>query len=130
MKKYDNFVHALDNLREIDKYAPPYSIVELTGLVGLFEICFEQAWKAMKEILEQHGYEEEQTGSPKAILKLAYQAHMIEDEDLWLDALMARNNVSHAYNREIALNIVKRAKEDFLPLFEKLKDAMRQNWLS
>lgn len=56
--------------------------VVLAGLVGLYEICFEQAWKMMKEILENHGYEEGATGSPKIILKTAYRSGMIQDEEL------------------------------------------------
>lgn len=35
------------------------------------------------------------TGSPKMILKTAYKAGMIEDEELWLQGLIARNNVAH-----------------------------------
>ena len=56
MKKYENFCSALCNMKEIYKYDPPYDTVILTGLVGLFEVCFEQSWKMMKEILESHGY--------------------------------------------------------------------------
>ena len=43
---------------------------------------------------------------PEEIIKTAYNARMIKDEELWLDALMARNNVAHAYNDKIALSIV------------------------
>lgn len=42
---------------DIQYYEKPYDNVMMTGLVGLYEICFEQARKMMKEILEQHGYE-------------------------------------------------------------------------
>jgi nucleotidyltransferase substrate binding protein (TIGR01987 family) len=98
MKKFENFSAALLNLKDMYEYDEPYSNVTLTGLVGLYEICFEQAWKAIKEILEYNGYSESATGSPKTILKTAYQAGMIKDEDLWLRALQERNNVAHSYN--------------------------------
>lgn len=52
MKKLDNFESAVKNLKEIYQYEEPYDNVVLTGLVGLYEICFEQAWKAMKEMKE------------------------------------------------------------------------------
>ena len=81
MKKFDNYVSALENLKDIYKYDEPYENVVLTGLVALFEICFEQSWKAMKEILEDNGFAESATGSPKQIIKLAYRAGMIKDED-------------------------------------------------
>ena len=72
MRKYDNFCSALLKLEEIYNYEEPFDNVILTGLVGLYEICFEQSWKMMKDILESHGYEEGATGSPKIILKTAY----------------------------------------------------------
>ena len=37
-------------IQEIYNYMEPYDNVVLTGLVGLYEICFEQSWKMMKEI--------------------------------------------------------------------------------
>ena len=88
MKKYENFCASLKNMKEIYDYDEPYNTVVLTGLVGLYEICFEQSWKMMKEILEIHGYEEGATGSPKIILRTAYRAGMIKNEDAWLIAFM------------------------------------------
>ena len=41
MKKVENFNKALQNLKEIYSYEEPYDSVVITGLVGLFEICFE-----------------------------------------------------------------------------------------
>lgn len=129
MKKYENFSYALLNMKEIYSYEEPYDNVVLTGLVGLFEICFEQAWKMMKEILSDHGYGESATGSPKLILKTAYAAGMIRNEELWLAALQARNNVAHAYNEAVALDIVKDAKSEFYDLFCELKAEIERGWL-
>ena len=129
MKKYENFCASLRNMKEIYNYMEPYDNVVLTGLVGLYEICFEQSWKMMKEILELHGYEEGATGSPKIILKTAYKAGMIKDEELWLQGLQARNNVTHSYNQNIALGIVKHAKEKFYDMFIELKREIEENWL-
>ena len=126
MKKYENFCAALSNMKEIYHYTEPYDNVVLTGLVGLYEICFEQSWKMMKEILEMHGYEEGATGSPKIILKTAYKAGMIKDEHVWLEALQARNNVTHSYNQKIALGIVSDAKEEFYQMFCDLKKEIEE----
>lgn len=128
MKKYDNFKAALKNLKEIYSYNEPYKIVELTGMVGLYEVCFEQAWKAIKEILEINGYAESDTGSPKTILKTAYKAKMIQDEGLWLNALVSRNNVAHAYNEAIALDIVKQAKSKYYDMFIQLEKTIDKSW--
>ena len=58
MKKYENFCRALENLKDIYQYDEPYNNVILSGLVALYEICFEQAWKAMKEIMSAEGIRE------------------------------------------------------------------------
>lgn len=129
MKKYENFCNALVNLKDIYECQEPYSNVEMTGLVGLFEICFEQAWKAMKEILENNGFAQAQTGSPRQIIKTAYQANMINDEDTWLAAMISRNNVAHAYNKDIAMDIIYSTKERYYALFCDLKTALEDNWL-
>ena len=129
MKKYENFCVALKNLEDIHRYQEPYDNVITTGLVGLYEICFEQAWKMMKDILEQHGYESSATGSPKFIIKTAYEASMISDETIWLDALKARNNVAHSYNNAVALDIIRQTKEQFYGLFCDLKRNIDKNWL-
>ncbi|MBR6682981.1 MAG: HI0074 family nucleotidyltransferase substrate-binding subunit [Firmicutes bacterium] len=129
MKKYENFCLALNNLEDVYRYQEPYDNVILTGLVALYEICFEQSWKAIKEILHDQGYAESQTGSPRQILKTAYQAGMIKDEDLWLNALVHRNNVDHAYNKDIALDIIRTTKDHFYPMFCDLKTEIQTNWL-
>ena len=129
MKKYENFCSSLANMKDIYNYEEPYDNVVLTGLVGLYEITFEQSWKMMKEILQNHGYEEGATGSPKIILKTAYKAGMIKDEELWLRALQARNNVTHSYNQKIALGIVSEAKNEFYKMFVELKEEVENGWL-
>ena len=81
MKKYENFCASFANLNDIFSYEEPYNNVVLTGLVALYEICFEQSWKMMKELLEDSGVAEGRTGSPRQILKAAYQAGMIREEE-------------------------------------------------
>lgn len=127
-EKYGNFCRAYKNLTEAIKLEPPYDTVILTGLVGLFEITFEQSWKLMKDLLENYGHSGSATGSPRTIIKTAYQAGMINDSEAWLKALSARNNVTHSYNENIALNIVRETKEIYIKMFEELKSNIENNW--
>lgn len=129
MKKYENFCRAYQNLAEAIVKEPPYDTVTLTGLVGLFEITFEQSWKMMKEVLEYHGYAESHTGSPRAVIKTAYSAGMVNDEAAWLKALAARNNVTHSYNEEIAMSIITESKQIYTEMFAQLKAAVEKDWL-
>lgn len=128
MRRFDDFCRALKNLQEIRGKQPPYDTITQTGMVSLFEICFEQAWKAMKEALELAGFSKERTSSPRMVIKQAYQAGMIADEELWLAALVARNNVAHTYNEAIALGIIREAQERYLPMLETLKAELEKGW--
>ena len=110
-KKVLNFYKALANLREIEAQEPPYDTVTETGMVALYGICFEQAWKAMKDRLEFSGYAEQKLGSPRAVIKLA------------------RNNVAHSYNEQIALGIIADSKSKFIAMFEVLKREIEENWV-
>lgn len=130
MKKYENFCKSLSNLKEGAELNEPYTIVEQTGIAALFEICFEQSWKLMKEILDNHGRTDERVGSPRAIIKLAYQCGLIENSEGWLEMLEARNILAHTYSDEQALAIIRRIKHEFIPLFDALKTEIdTKDWL-
>lgn len=126
MKKYENFIKALHNLGVIHQYEPPYDVVTRTGLVALYRICFEQAWKAMKEQLQEEGYDEGKTGSPRQVLKTAWAAGMIADEEGWLAALADRNETAHAYNEAVALSIIDAARNCYYDLFCQLQQELKR----
>lgn len=117
MKKYENFCKALENLQDVFLYEPPYNSLVVVGSIKLYEICFELAWKAMKEILTNQGFEDCRSGSPKQVVKVAYKAGLVTDEEVWLSALSAKNNVSHAYNEAVALDIIDKTKNVYCSMF-------------
>ena len=129
MKKYDNFCKALNNLNESQKISEPYSIIEQTGIAALFEICFEQSWKLMKEVLEYHGRFEKKSGSARMIIKTAYECGMIDNESLWIDILETRNILAHTYSEDEAKKAVEKIRNEFISAFEKLKQDIDDNWL-
>ena len=46
-----------------------------------------------------------------------------------MEALVSRNNVAHAYNKEIALEIVRSTKAVYFKLFETLVTKLREEWI-
>lgn len=128
VKKYEYFSKALDKLSKSSTIQPPYSDLELTGLVGLFSICFEQSWKMMKELLENHSLYSG-ISTPRAIIKLAYQYGMIDDEETWIDIQKTRNLLAHIYSEEDSLQTVEKIKASYLETFVKLKAEVEKNWL-
>lgn len=118
--KLYNFIRALDKLKQgLTQYNEDNELLR-DGLIQRFEFTFELAWKTLKEMFEDEGL----TGlnSPKAVLKEAFAAEIIQDEKLWLNMLVDRNTTSHIYSEDTAILISKNIKEKYTAALEKLKD--------
>lgn len=57
------------------------------------------------------------------------KANIINDKEKWLKCLSSRNNITHAYNQIIALEIVKDTKEIYYDMFLQLKNKIENKWL-
>ena len=60
------------------------------GLIQRFEFTVELSWKSLKEYLEDQGFVLA-ASSPRAVLKDAYAAGVIQDAERWNQILTARN---------------------------------------
>lgn len=69
-----------------------------------FEFTIELFWKLLKRLIESLGGE---VSFPKEVLREAYRAKMINDEQIWLLMLEDRNQTSHTYDEELADKIYK-----------------------
>ena len=54
---------------------------------------------------------------------------MIDNKERWLDALISRNNVAHAYNEAIAIDIINKTKKTYVPMFKKLEKTIQEDWI-
>lgn len=124
-----NFHQALNNLREGSRLASEreLDVLTKTGLVSLFEICFEQSWKTMKSILYGRRFLEAKSGSPTTIIKLAYREGMIDDEDAWRSMLRARGMGVHTYSEVVADEIIA-AIPGYIQIFDRLETEINNNW--
>lgn len=65
------------------------------ALIQSFEVCFELAWKVLKDYLNSNGIN---VYLPKEVIKKAFSAEVIKDGQIWIDMLNARNSTSYEYN--------------------------------
>jgi len=61
-------------------------------------------WKMLKRLLLSEGIEAK---TPRETLKAAYSVGWLQNEQAWLQMLKDRNENSHAYDEEMATNILK-----------------------
>lgn len=129
MKKFENFCKALANLEEGLQLAEPLNVAEETGIVGMFEICYEQSWKVLKEVLKMHGDRNSKSGSPRQIFKAAYSAGILPEEEVWIEILEDRNILSHVYDADKVQITIAKVREKYLPAFQQLKKILEEDWL-
>jgi len=121
--KVNNFNNALTRLKEgIAKY-DKVDDLSRDGIIQRFEFTFELAWKSLKVLFENEGL----TGlnSPKTVLREAFGAELIKDDELWLAMLNDRNTTAHIYSEQLSIeicnNIQAKYVNEFANLLEKIK---------
>jgi nucleotidyltransferase substrate binding protein (TIGR01987 family) len=121
-QRFDNFENAYELLKKYTNIANPDEL-QRAGIIHIFEMAFELAWKVMKDYLEADGF---QIRSPKEAIKQAFQAELLENGQVWMEALEDRNFTIHIYDEETAIEIVARIQASYFPalrqFYEKLKD--------
>ncbi|MGA8164134.1 MAG: HI0074 family nucleotidyltransferase substrate-binding subunit [Waddliaceae bacterium] len=79
----------------------------LDATIQRFEFSVELFWKTLKHLLASKG---RKVNLPKEILQEAYASGWLDNESLWIEMLRDRNQTSHTYRHELALEIYQRIK--------------------
>ncbi len=120
MKKFDNFSSNLQVLQKAEQEDLENEFI-ISGIIDKFFIQFELSWKVLKEVLRYEGENAANSGSPREILKAAYEVYDFIDEDIWLDMLKSRNDRTHIYDGDAAKRLVDNILHRHIPEFEKLR---------
>ena len=124
-RRFLSFCNSLDALSEARQRDLSDSFV-LSGTSAKFSITFDLAWKVMKDILVQYyaitGFV---TGSPREVLREAYKANLISDDD-WMEMLKVRNELAHDYDCEIVKTHCDKIVETYIDLFYDFENVVKQ----
>jgi nucleotidyltransferase substrate binding protein (TIGR01987 family) len=88
------------------------SDAERAGLIQFFEMAFELSWKVLKDYLEEEGFTVQ---SPRDTLKQAFQAGLLENGHVWMEALKDRNLTVHTYEEKIAIAVEQKIRDAYFP---------------
>ena len=98
------------------------------GIIDKFTIQFELGWKVLKELLRYEGRGEANSGSPREILKTAFELYDFVDEELWLAMLKDRNSMNHIYDGQAARDLVQTILERYIPAFQFLRASIAERY--
>ena len=96
-ERIKNFNKTFNIYQEAVKAYDPNKVLTHMALVQTYEICFELAWKCLKDYLQEKGIE---ANYPTEVIKEAFNKNTLKDGQIWIDMLKARNSTSHEYNIE------------------------------
>lgn len=119
-QRFYNYTKAFQALTEAVELSQHRSLtaLEQQGLIQSFEFTHELAWKMLKDYLEYQGISNV-VGSRDAS-RFAFQSALINDGDVWMQMIVARNQTSHTYNIKIAQAVVDSILSQFYPAFNQL----------
>lgn len=122
-QRVENFNRAFDLFEKTYQAhisSPDDEIYQL-ALAQSFEIVFELSWKVLKDYLKEQGVI---AAYPKDVIKEAFNKETIQNGQLWIDMLEARNSTSHEYNIDKVNIILNKISSTY---YEELKRF--QNWI-
>lgn len=118
MQKFENYEKALARLGEgLEKFNKTDDL-QRDGLIQRFEFTFELAWKTLKSLFEDEGLIG--MNSPKTVLREAFSAGLIQDEEIWLSMLHDRNSTAHMYSEKIAIEICNNITSKYISVMNEL----------
>ena len=95
--RFESFERAFRLLTEGLEQDEP-NLFERVGLIQMFEITFELAWKTLSDRLKHDGINV--VAAPRQVIRHAFRAGMIDDGQTWINMLEDRNKMSHKYDVE------------------------------
>jgi nucleotidyltransferase substrate binding protein (TIGR01987 family) len=99
----------LQNWRTLDTDLPPLlreAVAE--SVIKRFEVCYDCLWRALKRHLAEELGVPNLPNSPKPILRIAHENHLLDDIDAWLDYAEARTDMIHDNSGEKPQAVLKR----------------------
>lgn len=119
-QRYSNYLKALQSLTEAVELSRLRALtpLEQQGLIQSFEFTHELAWKVLKDYFEYQGITNI-VGSRDAS-RVAFQHSLIQDGEVWMLMIAARNQTSHTYNLKVAQAVVESILNQFYPAFDQL----------
>lgn len=117
--RFENYKRALRLLSEAIETMHEREITQLEkeGIVQRFEYTWELAWKLLKDYLEHSGITLG-TITPTTVIKAAFASKIIENGDIWMRALDARNKMSHTYDLRVFEQIISDIDRSYLKILD------------
>jgi nucleotidyltransferase substrate binding protein (TIGR01987 family) len=95
-----------DNVRSGSQFTPLQQETFRSGIIQNFEIAYELCWKTMKRWIEENVSPDILFGVPRIeLFRRAAENGLIDSIEKWMTFHQARNNTSHIYCADVAVEV-------------------------
>ena len=88
-----------------------------SAIINAYQYTFELWWKTLQKYLKQEEILDEL--GPGSVIRTAFQYNIIKNGDVFMSMLKDRNLITHTYKEDIAEDIHRRIKDEYLEELEK-----------
>lgn len=122
-QRFENYKLANQNLHETCEKIKIEGLNKIytMAVIQAYEMSFELAWKTIKNYLEYNGTNVE---NPRSAIKEAFAQKLINDGQLWIEMMEARNKTSHTYKEEFAKQIAENILNSYIKQFDDLQNIL------
>lgn len=117
----DAYERALSRLHEA--LALDETEIVRDALIQRFEFTFEMAWKAIYRWLRARGAQVDEEAF--AVLPRAFLNRLVESEADWKEIRKKRNQTSHTYKEELAIEVAAFVRTVAVRRFDELLDTLK-----
>ncbi len=110
-QRYENLSLACSLLGEAAEI-PALNRLEEEGMIRRFEYTWELAWNTLKDYLESEGIV---VRFPREAIKESFAAGLLDDGEIWMEMIGARNLVAHRYDEGAFLALVTTIRSRYYP---------------
>lgn len=117
-QRFENFKNALAVMKRGIELRNERELTELErgGLIQAFEFTQELSWKVLKDFIDEKGSSEKIYGSKDAI-RQALNRGLIENGEIWMKMIEARNESSHTYDMSDSVELENKIANEFMAYF-------------
>ena len=121
LERFEKFKKALGQLKSAKELYEQRELTELEkqGFIQVFEYTFDLSWNLIRDYFIYQGITEIR-GSRDAF-RLAFKYGIVEDGELWMEMIQARNLTSHTYDEKMAEELLGEIIRRYYPAFERLR---------
>ena len=124
-QRFENLQQSIKNIDETCECIKKEGLnnIYTMALIQAFEICYELAWKTMKDYLEYDGIK---TTTPRDTIKSAFTYELIQDGHTWIEMMESRNKTSHTYQEPFARALTTEILNKYIPLIKSLEIQLKE----